>query len=109
MITTTTHQIEGHTITKYHFIVAGETIIGANFIKDFFASITDFLGGRSNTYEQVLREAKETAIKEMEARAYAMGANAVVGVSLNYETIGQRQSMLMVTATGTAVTITPKY
>jgi uncharacterized protein YbjQ (UPF0145 family) len=103
MITSTTPSLEGYTITAYHGIVSGETIIGANLIKDFFASITDIVGGRSSAYEQVLREAKATALSEMQMQAMSFGANAVVGVDLDYETI--RDGMLMVTAAGTAVTI----
>ena len=101
MIVTTTHNLEGHTITDYLGIVSGETIIGANVFKDFFASITDIVGGRSSAYEQVLREAKATAMTEMEMQARAFGATAVVGIDLDYETI--RDGMLMVTVAGTAV------
>ena len=102
MILTTTPTIEGKTIKEYKGIVTGETIIGANFVKDFFASIRDVVGGRSGSYEQVLREAKDIALKEMEQRASSLGANAVVGVDLDYETIN---NMLMVTASGTAVMV----
>ena len=85
-------------------IVTGETIIGANFIKDFFAGIRDIVGGRSGSYEKVLREAKDIALKEMEEQAQRMGADAVIGIDLNYETVGPNGgSMLMVTASGTAV------
>ena len=105
MIVTTTHSIEGRQITNYIGVVTGETIIGANFVKDFFAGIRDIVGGRSGSYEKVLREAKDTALAEMEQRAQQMGANAIVGVDLDYETIGANSSMLMVTASGTAVTI----
>ena len=86
-------------------IVTGETIIGANAIKDFMAGLTDFFGGRSTTYEKVLIEAKETAIKELEERATRLGANAIVGIDLDYETVGQNGGMLMVTVSGTAVVI----
>jgi uncharacterized protein YbjQ (UPF0145 family) len=103
MIISTTPSLEGYTITGYNGIVSGETIIGANLFKDFFASITDIVGGRSSAYEQVLREAKATALAEMEMQARSFGANAIVGVDLDYETI--RDGMLMVTASGTAVTI----
>ena len=103
MIISTTPSLEGYTITGYNGIVSGETIIGANLFKDFFASITDIVGGRSSAYEQVLREAKTTALAEMEMQARSFGANAIVGVDLDYETI--RDGMLMVTASGTAVTI----
>lgn len=105
MLVTTTPTIEGQPIVQYYGLVSGETIIGANVFRDFAASIRDFVGGRSNSYETVLREAKATAIKEMEEEAYRMGANAVVGVDLDYETVGANGSMLMVTATGTAVRI----
>ncbi|QDH80302.1 YbjQ family protein [Echinicola soli] len=106
MITTTTPSVEGHEIKKYCGIVTGETIIGANVFRDFFASITDIVGGRSGTYEKVLKEAKSTSLMEMEMQAKAMGGNAVVGVDLDYETI--RDGMLMVTASGTAVFVEPK-
>ena len=86
-------------------MVTGETIVGANVLKDFMASLSDFFGGRSGTYEKVLREAKESAMMEMEQRAAELGANAVVGIDLDYEAIGQNGSMLMVTCSGTAVVI----
>ncbi len=105
MIITTTPNIEGHPIREYKGIVTGETIIGANAIKDFMAGFTDFFGGRSSSYEKVLIEAKNAALQEMEARAKALGANAIVGIDLDYETIGASGSMLMVTASGTAVNI----
>lgn len=105
MIISTTPSLEGKTIKEYKGIVTGETIIGANAIKDFMAGLTDFFGGRSTTYEKVLIEAKETALLEMEERAKRMGANAVVGVDLDYETIGQSGGMLMVTVSGTAVVV----
>ena len=97
--------IEGGKITRYYGIVSGETIIGANVFRDFLAGIRDFFGGRSGAYEQVLREAKETALREMQDQAAALGANAVIGVDLDYETVGDGGSMLMVTAAGTAVKI----
>ncbi len=105
MILLTTPQIEGHTISEYKGIVTGETIIGANFVKDFFAGIRDIVGGRSASYEQVLREAKDTSLNEMMQRAQAMGANAIVGIDIDYETIGANGSMLMVATSGTAVVI----
>ena len=105
MLITTTPQVEGKKITKYIGLVSGETIIGANFIRDIFAGIRDIVGGRSGAYEKVLREAKETAIYVMQQYAVSLGANAVVGVDLDYETIGSGGSMLMVTASGTAVVI----
>ncbi len=103
MILTTTNQIDGSPAKRYLGIVAGETIIGANAFKDFFAGIRDVIGGRSSAYERVLREAKATALKEMSQQATELGANAVIGIDLDYETI--RQGMLMVVATGTAVEI----
>ena len=105
MIVTTTPTIEGHTIKEYKGLVTGETIIGANFVKDFFAGIRDIVGGRSSSYESVLREAKDIALKEMQERAQLMGANAVIGVDLDYEALGANGSMLMVTASGTAVIV----
>ena len=105
MLITTTPNIEGKRITRYYGIVSGETIVGANIFRDFFASIRDVIGGRSNSYEEVLRKAKDSAIREMEEQAMRMGANAVIGVDLDYETVGQNGSMLMVTASGTAVFI----
>ena len=105
MLVTTTPIIEGKRIIHYYGIVSGETIIGANVFRDFLAGIRDFVGGRSGAYEEVLRQAKETAIKEMEEQAARLGANAVIGVDLDYETVGGSGSMLMLTATGTAVVI----
>lgn len=102
MIVTTTPTIEGQYIKTYFGLVSGEAIIGANFVKDFFAGITDIVGGRSSAYEQSLREAKEIAVREMMQHAEQLGANAVVGVDLDYETIG---NMLMVSASGTAVRV----
>ena len=105
MILSTTPTIEGRPIRDYKGVVTGETIIGANFLKDFMAGIRDFVGGRSSAYERVLREAKDTSMNEMEDRAAAMGANAIVGIDIDYETIGQGNSMLMVAVSGTAVVI----
>ncbi len=105
MILTTTPQIEGHPIREYKGLVTGETIIGSNVIKDIKASIKDFFGGRSGSYERVLIEAKETSLKEMTARAQSMGANAIVGIDIDYETVGESGSMLMVATSGTAVVI----
>lgn len=105
MLVTTTPLIEGKRIVHYYGIVSGETIIGANVFRDFLAGIRDFVGGRSGAYEEVLRQAKDTAIKEMQDQALRLGANAVIGVDLDYETVGGSGSMLMVTATGTAVVI----
>jgi len=103
MILTTTNTLETHPIKEYLGIVSGETIIGANIFKDFFAGIRDIVGGRSGSYEKVLREAKEIALKEMEEQAQRLGASAVIGIDLDYETVGKNGGMLMVTASGTAV------
>ena len=105
MILSTTPQIEGYSIREYKGVVTGETIIGDNFLKDIFAAVRDFVGGRSAAYEKVLREAKDTAMQEMMERAQQMGANAIVGIDIDYETIGQGNSMLMVATSGTAVVI----
>ena len=105
MLITTTFHIEGMDIAKYYGFVSGETIIGANFVRDLFASVRDFVGGRSGSYEEVLRQAKSTALREMEDEARRLGANAVIGVDLDYETVGGNGSMLMVTASGTAVLV----
>ena len=105
MLITTTSVIEGAKITRYYGMVSGETIIGANVFRDFFASIRDGVGGRSGSYGGVLREAKDTALREMQEQARLLGANAVIGVDLDYETVGGSGSMLMVTACGTAVTV----
>ncbi len=100
MIITTTPSIENHQIDQYLGIVTGEVVVGANFVKDIFASVTDFLGGRSSTYEKVFQEARESALREMEQRAQLLGADAIVAVDIDYETIG---AMLMVSVSGTAV------
>ncbi|SEQ77591.1 MULTISPECIES: heavy metal-binding domain-containing protein [Pedobacter] len=105
MLVTTTPSVEGKKIVKYIGLVTGETIIGANIFKDLFAGIRDIVGGRSGSYERVLREGKDIAVNEMQQYAAAMGANAIVGVDLDYETVGTGGSMLMVTASGTAVVI----
>ena len=105
MILSTTPQIEGHPIREYKGVVTGETIIGANMFKDLFAGIRDIVGGRAGSYEKVLIEAKDTSLREMTERAQAMGANAVVGIDIDYETIGGKGSMLMVATSGTAVVI----
>jgi uncharacterized protein YbjQ (UPF0145 family) len=102
MIMTTTSSVEGRRITAYRGIVTGEAILGANVFRDIFAGITDIIGGRSGAYEQSLAEARATALRELEELALAAGANAVVGVDLDYEVIN---NMLMVSASGTAVTI----
>jgi uncharacterized protein YbjQ (UPF0145 family) len=103
MIQTTTPSIEGHRITNYHGIMVGEAILGVDVVRDLFAGITDILGGRSSAYEASLQEARDTAMRELAERARAAGGNAVVGVDLDYEVVGQ--STLMVSASGTAVTI----
>ena len=105
MILTTTPTIEGYTVKQYLGIVASETIIGANVFRDIMAGLRDFFGGRSSSYEEVLKKAKDTALQELQERATAMGANAVIGIDLDYETVGANGSMLMVTASGTAVVI----
>lgn len=102
MILTTTHSVEGFQIAEYKGIVVGEAILGANLFRDIFAGITDIIGGRSGAYEGELANARETALKELEERAQALGANAVVGIDLDYEVIN---NMMMVTASGTAVRI----
>ena len=105
MIVTTTPTIEGQRITGYHGVVVGEAIIGANIFRDFFARVTDVVGGRSGAYERSLAEAREIALRELEERARQAGGNAVVGVDLDYEVIGEGGGMLMVSASGTAVTV----
>ena len=103
MILTTTPTIEGHTITEYKGVVFGEVISGVNFIKDFKASLRDFVGGRSGSYEQELINARSQALRELEERARQVNADAVVGIDMDYEVLGQSGSMLMVSASGTAV------
>ena len=103
MLLTTTNTIEGSTIQHYYGMVTGEAIIGANLFKDLFAAITDVVGGRSGAYEQALKEAKDIAVREMQDAAARMGANAVIAIDLDYETVGKQSGMLMVSASGTAV------
>ena len=105
MITTTTHTIEGRQIREYIGLVTGEAIMGVNVFRDFIAGITDLIGGRSDTYESELADARETALQEMQNIAQQKGANAVVGIDIDYEVLGSNNGMLMVTATGTAVKI----
>ena len=105
MFSTTTNSLEGHPVREYLGIVTGEVIVGANLFRDLFASITDIVGGRSGKYEDVLARARKEALGEMEAEAARMGGNAVIGVDLDYEVIGQNGSMLMVSASGTAVVV----
>ena len=105
MILTTTPTVEGKQITSYHGVVFGEVIAGVNFVRDFFAGVRNIVGGRSSSYEDELTQARETAMRELEHRAMEKGANAVVGIDLDYEVLGENNGMLMVTASGTAVTI----
>lgn len=103
MLLTTTNVVEGRPVQQYLGVINAQSIIGANIFKDIFAGLRDVFGGRSKTYERVLEEAKEDALRELSEKAQALGANAVVGVDLDFETIGSNGSMLMVIATGTAV------
>lgn len=105
MLLTTTNTIEGHPVQQYLGVISSETIIGANIFKDLFAGLRDIVGGRSGTYERVIEEAKQTAMIELQQKAQSLGANAVVGIDLDFETVGSGGSMLMVVATGTAVRI----
>ena len=105
MITTTTNTIEGRRIRQYMGLATGEAIMGANMFRDLMASITDFVGGRSGTYESKFAEARETALQELQEEAQRKGANAVVGIDIDYQVLGANNGMLMVTATGTAVKI----
>jgi uncharacterized protein YbjQ (UPF0145 family) len=102
MLMTTTNTVEGKTISQYYGIVTGETVIGANIFKDFMAGVRDIVGGRSGSYEQVLQQGKETALDELGRRAARMGANAVIGIDIDYETIN---NMMIVAAAGTAVRV----
>lgn len=105
MILTTTPTLEGHRIREYRGIVSAEAILGANVVKDWFAGITDFIGGRSGTYEGVLRDAREQAFAGLTKAAQQLGANAVVGVDIDYEVLGEQNGMMMVAVSGTAVVI----
>ncbi len=105
MITTTTATIQGKEIVEYKGLVFGEVVAGVNFIKDIFSGLRDVFGGRSGTYEAELAEAREEAIKEMMQRAEKLGANAIIGIDIDYEVIGQNNGMLMVSASGTAVIV----
>lgn len=105
MITTTTNSVEGRPVQQYLGIVSSEAIIGANIFKDLFAGIRDIAGGRSGTYEKVIEEARTNAMNELIQKAQSIGANAIIGIALDFETIGTSGSMLMVMATGTAVRI----
>ena len=104
MLLSTTSVIDGKQIVKYHGLVTGTAILGANIFKDVFAGIRDIVGGRSAVYEKELRQAKDLAVQEMTEEARALGANGVIAIDLDYETIGKAGSMLMVSASGTAVT-----
>ena len=105
MITSTTNTIEGREITEYRGIVTGEAILGTNIFRDIFAGIRDIVGGRSGSYEDELTKARQIAFRELEQEALGMGANAVVGIDLDYEVLGDKNSMLMVSISGTAVTV----
>jgi len=111
MITTTTPSLEGHQITEYLGLVTGQAILGANIVKDFFAGVRDIVGGRSAAYEEELVKAQEIAVQEMEYYAYELGGNAVVGVDLDFETIsiGKGGNMMMVSASSTAVVVSPGF
>ncbi|NQZ75707.1 MAG: heavy metal-binding domain-containing protein [Ekhidna sp.] len=103
MLLTTTNNVEGRTISTYYGLITGEAIIGANIFKDIFASITDIVGGRSGSYEKSLKDAKNIAVQEMIDAAAALGANAIIAIDLDYETLGKDSGMMMVSASGTAV------
>jgi len=105
MIITTTPAIEGKRVLDYKGVIAGEAILGANMFKDMFAGIRDLVGGRSGTYEKELQKAREIALEELEQKARELGANAVIGVDIDYEVLGQGNGMLMVSASGTAVVV----
>jgi uncharacterized protein YbjQ (UPF0145 family) len=105
MITTTTHTLDGQPVQRYLGIVTGEVIAGANVVRDIFASVTDIFGGRSGKYEEVLSRARNEAMAEMEAKASQLGANAIIGVDIDYEVLGKAGSMLMVSCSGTAVVV----
>lgn len=103
MVMTTTNQLEGKEVKKYLGVVTGEAILGANIFKDIFAGIRDIVGGRSASYERELQEARRIAFNELQEKAQRVGANAILGIDIDYETIGANGSMLMVSVTGTAV------
>lgn len=103
MLMSTTSVIDGHPVSRYVGVVTGEAIIGANIFRDMFAAVRDIVGGRSATYERALNEARQVAMAEMEKRAQELGANAVIGIDVDYEVLGQNNGMLMVAVSGTAV------
>ncbi|NJR13297.1 MAG: heavy metal-binding domain-containing protein [Phyllobacteriaceae bacterium] len=105
MLISTTSTLEGHEVLEYKGIVTGEAILGANIFRDFFAGIRDIVGGRAGAYEKVLRGAREQALGEMQQQAFELGANAIIGVDIDYETVGSQGSMLMVSISGTAVLV----
>ncbi|MEZ9420096.1 heavy metal-binding domain-containing protein [Vibrio breoganii] len=105
MLMTTTQSVEGKRVLSYHGVIAGEAILGANLFKDMFAGIRDMVGGRSRTYEKELERARTIAMQELEDKAREIGANAVIGIDIDYEVLGKANGMLMVSASGTAVTI----
>lgn len=105
MLVTTTNNVEGRQVIEYHGLVTGQAIYGANVFRDLFAGIRDFVGGRAGSYEKVLRDGRDNAVADMVEEARQLGANAVIGVDLDYETVGKDGSMLMVSASGTAVRI----
>ena len=105
MLVTTTNNVEGRQVVEYHGLVTGQAIYGANVFRDIFANIRDFVGGRSGAYEKILRDGRDNAVADMVEEARQMGANAVIGVDLDYETVGKDGSMLMVSASGTAVRV----
>ncbi len=105
MLITTTTNVEGRRVREYRGLVMGEAILGANVFRDFFAGIRDIVGGRSGGYEKALRQAREIALEDMQDEATRLGANAVIGVDIDYETVGDKGSMLMVSASGTAVVL----
>lgn len=105
MLLTTTPSIEGKRVTRYCGVIAGEAILGANLFKDLFAGIRDLVGGRSATYEKELQHAREIALEELQQRAQDLGANAVIGIDIDYEIMGKENGMLMVSASGTAVIV----
>ncbi len=105
MILTTTPSVEGKKIVDYRGVIFGEVVSGVDFVRDFAAGLSNFFGGRSGSYEEELMKARETALRELEQRAQALGANAVVGIDVDYEVLGANNGMLMVTASGTAVVV----